>query len=349
MEFKESNSQNNENVNDNHTVSEIGDEKDRESREENELQDDQLSKEKINEGYLGDKSTLKNKEQTKFSEEFFNPHLSEGWDMKLPNIFSNSQISMYPPYLSSPRQNSLSNINYIRNLEMYQKYGVSNTEKKNKNIFFKTTKKNISLEQKMKKEANNDLKSVECVSFNTKENFAEERHFLSKKTKFKENNIDLLLCNYFIYYCLLNIYLFLAASELLIKNGVLEEIEEIIRSTERNPALGVEKEKNFIELIEASSSNSNSNSSTKYHHNKKNSKIKRKCQNQACESQNKKVSRIDCGILRKKQSINWLCKLCLEAFKQNKFCYYCYFIYHSSTNDKKSWIQCDYCPSWVFI
>jgi len=208
MEFKESNSQNHENVNDNHTVSEIGEERERESREENEPGDNQLSKENIKEDYLAEKSTLRNKEHTKFSEEFINPHVSEGWDMKLPNIFSNQLISMYPPYLSSPRQNSLGNINYMRNLEICQKYGVSKTEKKNKNIFFKTTKKNLSIDQKMKKEASFDLKSVGCVSFNTKENFAEERQFLSKKTKFKENNIDLLLCNYFILFFIKYLFIF---------------------------------------------------------------------------------------------------------------------------------------------
>lgn len=198
MEFKENNSQNHENVNDNHTVSEMGEERERESREENEAIVHQISKENVKDDYLEEKSTIKNKEHTKFSEEFINPSLSEGWDMKLPSIFSNQLISVYPPYLSSPRQNSLGNINFMRNLEKCQKYGVSNSEKKNKNIFFKTTKKNLSIDQKIKKEASMDLKSAGCVTFNTKENFAEERQFLSKKTKLKENNIDLLLCNYFI-------------------------------------------------------------------------------------------------------------------------------------------------------
>ena len=146
-------------------------------------------------------------------------------------------------------------------------------------------------------------------------------------------------------------YLFLAASDLLIKNGVLDEIVEIIRANEKIPTLPKENDKNFLdyELIEASSSISNSNSSTKYHNIKKNSKSKKKCQNGACESLNKQVSKVNCGSLTKNSNINWLCKPCIDAFRENKYCYYCFFIYHSSTNDKKSWIQCDFCPCWVKV
>ena len=133
----------------------------------------------------------------------------------------------------------------------------------------------------------------------------------------------------------------------MIRNGVLEEIEEIIKENEKNNNY-TGKEKNILDIIDVPSSNSNSNSSTKYHINRTDP-TKKQCQNKACESQNKKISKVESAILLKKNSIKWLCKVCLDAYKQNQFCYYCYFIYHSSTNDKKSWIQCDFCCCWVIF
>lgn len=112
----------------------------------------------------------------------------------------------------------------------------------------------------------------------------------------------------------------------------------------------MEKERAFIDVVEGESSHSNSNSSTKFHNNKKKHDIhKRKCQNKACESQLKKIMKVDNPVLHKKLGINYLCKLCVDSYKQNKYCIYCYSIYHSNSDDKKSWIQCDYCPAWVSL
>ena len=346
MEFKEFNTQITENPNDIHTLSEAGADREKDSKEQLVLDQKEISNKNSLGVYL-EKSTLGPKDHVKFSEDFIKPIMIEGWDMRLSNMFSNPQYNTYPPYLSSPSRNTLNNMNFIGSIDYSYKFGISNVEKKSKNIFFKTTKKNLFNGQKIKKNSCLETKNEVCVTFKAKENFQEEKQFLSKKTKFKENNIDLLLCNYFYLLLFFLNDLFLAASDLLIKNGVLNEIDQIIRANLMNPRLDNEKEKNFLDLIEASSSNSNSNSSTKYHNIKNNSISKKKCQNEACESLNKNILKVSCPSLSKKNNINWLCKLCLDAFKQNKYCNYCYFIYHSATNDKKSWIQCDYCSCWV--
>jgi hypothetical protein len=344
MELKESSNQKADLVNDNHTESEAACERDKESQEDDQFEENVGSKDKLHGALISEVKGSKLKEQSKFSEEFIKPVLPEAWDIGVPNIFPNPLFNTFSAYQTQSGQGRLTSESYLKNIDFSEKFSLGQADKKNKNIFFKTTKKNYQLDQKIKQISQISSNEQSCSRFISKENFQEERQFLTKKTKFKENNIDFLLCNYFIYYSL-NIYLFLAASEILIKNGVLDEIEEAIKHAEKIGHIREEKEKKFIDLVDADSSNSNSNSSTKFHNNKKISK--RKCQNSVCESQHKKVSRVGSVILSKRHGVNWLCKLCLDAYNQNKYCYYCYFIYHSATNDKKSWIQCDFCPFWV--
>ena len=121
------------------------------------------------------------------------------------------------------------------------------------------------------------------------------------------------------------------ASDKLIKEGVLEGLERTLS----NKTIEKDKSTNTNELIEQS-----------FLKKKKNEQNLNNCENKGCEGKRKKKL----YKIQKKSyntDVEWLSKECLKALKCKQYCYYCFLIYTSETNDNKSWIQCDFCISWV--
>jgi hypothetical protein len=100
-------------------------------------------------------------------------------------------------------------------------------------------------------------------------------------------------------------------------------------------------------LSNETSDNSNVHEDILFLGKKKGCKIK-KCQNRGCEQNGKKVNQLyKIEKNGNNSSVDWVCRKCFKAWKNNQYCYYCYLIYTNETNDNNSWIECDYCKCWV--
>jgi len=207
---------------------------------------------------------------------------------------------------------------------------------KKKNIFFKTTKnpnldnfndKNNKIISELKRDLADDGNKIEGKS----NNLVNYNCFFNKKINLPENYIHILI----------------SAIDKLKNEGLIEEIENFILLKENEIKENEEKTNSTI------ATNNNKNYDTAKENDKTNKfKIPKKCENKGCVKKNSKIKRklykIEKGTLNN-SAIKYLCKQCLEALNKNQYCYYCSFIYHLSTNDKKSWVQCDYCGSWQHV
>jgi len=131
-----------------------------------------------------------------------------------------------------------------------------------------------------------------------------------------------------------NLDLLIAASDSLIKEGLLEEVERTI---------------NTRTMCGDTYDNSQDLSESFILGKKRPNKLQKKCQNEGCDTKGKtgKTYKIDKEIY--KCSIDWLCRRCMVALKNKQYCYYCFLIYTTETNDNQSWVQCDYCTSWHHV
>ena len=198
MAIKERISQINQKLAENQISSETRSNKEEITPEDKESSQNTKTNEDPKDVYIQDKLAQKSKETGKFSEEFLKSNVIEGLDLRMSSIFSNQMFNTLSQNLTSHHKNNFNNL--LDNHCLFDKNSVLSSEKKNKNIFFKTTKKNQCNDQKSKSnELYFDSKNEILSPLNAKENNREEKFFLSKKTKFKENNIDLLLCNYYIF------------------------------------------------------------------------------------------------------------------------------------------------------
>jgi len=128
----------------------------------------------------------------------------------------------------------------------------------------------------------------------------------------------------------------IAASEKLVDEGVLEDVERTINSR----------------TISNETSDNSNDLSESYMLSKKTERKPKNfiCQNEGCELKGQKVSKVyTVSDVGKKLPFDHLCKKCFQAFKDRQFCYYCYFVYTTETNDNRSWVQCDSCCLWHHV
>jgi len=126
----------------------------------------------------------------------------------------------------------------------------------------------------------------------------------------------------------------IAASDKLIENGILEETERTIKSLSSDTSVNSESDISLLNKKRIKKLSTN------------------KCQNQGCENKEKDPKL--CKVNKNSHAnancpFEWLCKKCYQALQDKHFCYYCFFIYTTETNDNRSWVQCDFCTLWHHV
>lgn len=198
MELKESNHPNNEFDNDNHTESDVCHEIEQDPDDGKTPKEFLGSKKYRPDALIGDSEGLRGLNQGQFRQEFIKPTYNQGWGMPLPKIFENQLNEVFPSFPPRNVRSSASEVGFHKIGDSGLKFCKAQVDKKSKNIFFKTTKKNLYQEPKASKVVQLSVKGENSSRFMSSVSLPEDHQSASKKPKFKENNIDLLLSNYFI-------------------------------------------------------------------------------------------------------------------------------------------------------
>ena len=152
----------------------------------------------------------------------------------------------------------------------------------------------------------------------------EDSNYLKKEEKKNSKNNNSNKENY--------IHLLFNSIERLFNNGELTM--EYLNESNSN-------ERNEFDLNDNSESNENN--------------FVKKCDNKICtflaDDPHKLFQAKFVGSTSYKSKHLWLCEKCYKAYSLGNYCYYCHIVYReyeygTQYDDKKKWIQCDFCLKW---